>query len=76
MRAGLSEMIQAHKRGLAFGLFNAVYGLAWFLGSTVMGFLYTRSLVAIIVLSIGLELVSIPILFSVRRAAKNPAARG
>ena len=75
MRAGLAELIHAHKRGLAFGLFNAVYGLAWFLGSTVMGVLYTRSLTTIIVLSIGLELISIPILFSVRRAVKAAKQR-
>jgi hypothetical protein len=71
MRAGLAELIHAHKRGLAFGLFNAVYGLAWFLGSTLMGFLYLRSLAAIIVISITLELVSIPVLLAVRRAAAS-----
>ena len=68
MRAAIADIIHAKKRGLAYGLFNAFYGLAWFAGSTLMGFLYTISIPAIIAFSIGLELVSIPMLFRVRKA--------
>ena len=36
-----------NKRGSAFGAFNGVYGVAWFLGSVAMGLLYDRSLVCV-----------------------------
>jgi predicted MFS family arabinose efflux permease len=48
LRAGVSKLVSMNKRGAAFGVFNAAYGLAWFAGSLVMGRLYdwdVRSLV-------------------------------
>jgi len=40
MRAALAEMIPTERRGVAYGFFNTVYGLAWFAGSFVMGIIY------------------------------------
>jgi predicted MFS family arabinose efflux permease len=40
LRAGITKLISMHKRGVAFGVFNAAYGIAWFVGSLVMGRLY------------------------------------
>lgn len=40
LRAGISKLVSMHKRGTAFGIFNAAYGVAWFLGSVAMGWLY------------------------------------
>ena len=40
LRAGISKQVSMNKRGTAFGVFNAAYGIAWFLGSVVMGRLY------------------------------------
>jgi hypothetical protein len=37
-----------NKRGRAFGIFNGVYGVLWFVGSAVMGALYGVSPVALI----------------------------
>ncbi len=37
-----------NKRGTAFGAFNGVYGVAWFLGSATMGLLYDHSLLALV----------------------------
>jgi len=36
-----------NKRGSAFGTFNGVYGVMWFLGSTAMGLMYDHSLAAL-----------------------------
>jgi MFS family permease len=40
LRAGVSKLVSMHKRGAAFGVFNAAYGVAWFVGSLIMGRLY------------------------------------
>lgn len=40
LRAGISNLVSMNKRGTAFGVFNAAYGMAWFVGSLVMGRLY------------------------------------
>jgi predicted MFS family arabinose efflux permease len=40
LRAGVSKLVSMNKRGSAFGLFNAAYGIAWFVGSLIMGRLY------------------------------------
>lgn len=40
LRAGISKQVSMNKRGTAFGVFNAAYGMAWFVGSVLMGRLY------------------------------------
>lgn len=67
MRAAIAEMIPATKRGTAYGIFNAAYGLSWFLGSALMGVLYEANLGYLIAFSIVLELASLPLLLIVRR---------
>lgn len=67
MRAGLAEIVPSERRGLAYGLFNAAYGLAWFLGSTVMGILYGLAASHVILLAVVLELSSLPFLTLLRR---------
>ena len=56
--AGLTS---PNKRGTAFGVFDAGFGIAWFLGSALMGFLYTKSIVALTIFSVVLQLISLPI---------------
>ncbi|WP_447640348.1 MULTISPECIES: MFS transporter [Chitinophagaceae] len=40
MRAAIADMVSGNKRAFAYGIFNTAYGLAWFLGSVAIGFLY------------------------------------
>ncbi len=42
-RAALAPMVPLEQRGTAYGLFNASFGIAWFLGSAAMGLLYQAS---------------------------------
>jgi len=44
-------------------LFYTAFGVAWFIGSAAMGFLYERSLVTLIVLSVICQLAALPTLF-------------
>jgi MFS family permease len=72
MRAAIADMVPADKRGSAYGLFNMGYGVMWFLGSALMGVLYDVSLPSLITFSVLTQLISIPILFAVKR--QLPAA--
>ena len=67
VRAVVADIVPARKRGTGFGLFNACFGIAWFLGSAVMGVLYDFSLPALIVFSILSQVASIPLLLFVQR---------
>ena len=70
MRAVIPTMVPADRRGMAYGLFNAGFGLFWFVGSVAMGVLYDVSLTALIVLSVGAQLAAVPVLLSLRRMGK------
>jgi predicted MFS family arabinose efflux permease len=62
-QAMLTGVIPLQKRGTAFGLFDTGYGIAWFLGSAVMGLLYDKSIMAVVLFSVILQLAAIPVLF-------------
>jgi predicted MFS family arabinose efflux permease len=59
----LTGVIPPGKRSTAFGLFDTGYGIAWFLGSAAMGLLYEKSILAVVVFSVVLQLAALPILF-------------
>jgi predicted MFS family arabinose efflux permease len=63
LQAMLTHVIPPQKRSTAFGLFDTGYGIAWFVGSAVMGLLYDKSIVAVALFSLILQLAAIPILF-------------
>ncbi|MBX6312902.1 MAG: MFS transporter [Isosphaeraceae bacterium] len=65
LRAAIARMVHADRRGSAYGLFNAAYGAAWFLGSALMGYLYDVSIGGLIAFSIGAQLVAIPLFLGV-----------
>jgi predicted MFS family arabinose efflux permease len=62
-QAMLTGVIPPQKRSTAFGLFDTGYGIAWFLGSAAMGLLYEKSILAVAILSVILQLAALPILF-------------
>lgn len=71
MRAVIGEMAPRGCRATAFGLFDAMFGIAWFIGSVLLGILYDHSIVTLVIVSFGLQLLAIPILIvanSVRRS--------
>ncbi len=62
-QAMLTGVIPPQKRSTAFGLFDTGYGIAWFLGSAAMGLLYDRSIVAVALFSVSLQLAALPFFF-------------
>lgn len=67
MKAAIAGMVPMDKRATAYGIFSTGYGLAWFLGSAVMGILCDRSIIALVIFSISLQLLAIPIFLLVKR---------
>lgn len=62
-QAMLTGVIPPQKRSTAFGLFDTGYGIAWFVGSAAMGLLYDKSIIAVVLFSVILQLAAIPVLF-------------
>ena len=61
MRATIARLAPQLRRGTAFGIMNAVYGVAWFAGSVLLGVLYDRSILAVVLASTVLQLMAAPI---------------
>ena len=66
-QAVLTGVIPPQKRSTAFGLFDSGYGIAWFIGSAIMGLLYGRSVMAVALFSMILQLAAIPVIFIANR---------
>src|SRR6266536_1904906 len=62
-QAMLTGVIPPEKRSTAFGLFDTGYGIAWFLGSAIMGLLYEKSILAVALFSVCLQLAALPFFF-------------
>ena len=52
LRAFVAEVVAPQRRGGAYGVFGAVYGVAWFAGSALMGALYDHALWVLVAISI------------------------
>jgi MFS family permease len=61
MRATISRLAPQQRRGTAFGIMNAVYGVAWFAGSVLLGVLYDVSIVSVALVSALLQAAALPI---------------
>ena len=57
-----------------FELFYTGYGIAWFLGSVAMGLLYGKSILAVVIFSVVLQLLALPVFFLARRRSENAAS--
>lgn len=69
LRARIADLAPAAKRGSAYGIFNTVFGILWFAGSSAIGILYGRSLLAAVAFAAAAQLAAIPLLLMVGRKA-------
>jgi MFS family permease len=67
LRAAIATLVPPERRGSAYGRFNAAYGIAWFLGSGVMGYLYDTSLAGMVAFSVLAQVAAIPLFVTVAR---------
>lgn len=71
MRAVVANLVQMNKRGTAYGILNIWFGISWFLGSALMGFLYDVSLISLVIFSLSVQLAAIPILYAVKNVKEG-----
>jgi len=77
LRSGIAQVVSMNKRGNAFGTFNGVFGVMWFLGSLALGGLYSHSLYALVALGVAAQLASAILFWFIRAPlAAATAARG
>ncbi len=62
LKATLANIIPSEKRGTGFGVFDTGFGVAWFAGSAIMGLLYDKSIPALVIFSVTLQLLALPVL--------------
>lgn len=67
MRAAIAELSPLNRRGVAYGLFNTIFGVSWFFGSLIMGFLYDQNPIYVVVLSMLAQFMALPFLILTRR---------
>ncbi len=70
--AAVAPMAPAARRASAYGLFTALYGTSWFLGSAVIGILYDASVAAAVGFCVAAEIAAIPFLVWVARCRAVP----
>lgn len=71
MQAAVAQMVPQDRLGSAYGLFGAVFGVAWFAGSAALGALYDRSVRAAVVLAVVTQLLAVVPLVSVARLLRS-----
>jgi MFS family permease len=71
-KASVARFVPAEQRGRAYGLFFAVFGVAWFVGSMAMGWLYERAPAGVVALAISAQLAAAPLFLGAARAAARP----
>lgn len=76
LKAAIAKLVPKAERGRAYGVFFALFGLAWWLGSAAMGWLYDRSPGLLVAFSSAAQLAAAPILLGVGlRVRAREAAR-
>ncbi|HEY8697724.1 MAG TPA: MFS transporter [Rhizomicrobium sp.] len=67
LTAGVAHLVPETSRARAYGIFSAIFGIAWFAGSSLLGALYDVSLGALVAVSIAAELAAlVPFLMATR----------
>jgi predicted MFS family arabinose efflux permease len=67
LNAGVARLVSTSARANAFGIFSAVFGIAWFAGSAALGALYDISFMALVTVAVAAELLALVPLFFILR---------
>lgn len=59
LRAAVADLVPAARRGTGYGIFTAIYGLAWLGGSTIIGALYSASFSGLVIFIVGTQLAAL-----------------
>jgi MFS family permease len=67
----IGSVIARRRGATTFGLFDLIFGVAWFAGSAVSGVLLDRSMIGLVAFSVVLQLAAIPFFLRRRTAAAS-----
>ena len=67
LKAVIAPLISRERRATGFGVFDTGFGIAWFLGSWLMGILYDKSIEGLIIFSVVAQLAALPVFYLARR---------
>lgn len=59
MRAAVADLVPRERRGVGYGTFTAIYGLAWLAGAALIGVLYDVSIDAAITFTVAVQAVAL-----------------
>lgn len=62
VRAAVADLVPSRRRAGAYGVFDTGFGIFWFLGSSLMGILYDRSIPMLVTFSVAAQLAALPLL--------------
>ena len=74
--AAVATMVPATRRPTAYGLFTGAYGVSWFLGSVLIGFLYESSPRVVVIFCVLTQIAAIPFFIHVKRLLNPTLAAG
>ncbi len=65
--AAVAPMVAPTRRASAFGTFTAVYGVCWFVGSALIGWIYDHDVTGAVIFCLATQAAAIPIFVWVSR---------
>ena len=69
LKAAVANIVPKASRATGYGIFECVFGVFWFLGSWLLGALYDLSIPAMIAVSVGAQLLALPLYYLSSRSA-------
>lgn len=70
--AAVAPMVSKTTRASAFGTFTGTYGVAWFAGSALIGWLYDQSVAATVAFCVATQILAVPVFICVSRRRPQP----
>ena len=73
LKAAVASFVPKSSRATGYGIFECVFGVFWFLGSWLLGVLYDLSIPALIAVSVGAQLLAIPLYMLSAKSSETAA---
>lgn len=75
LRAGVADLVPKQRRATAYGLFAAFYGAAWFVGGTLLGYLYEKSTAGLVAVCLAMQVAALVMLLLTRQRGSATSDR-
>ena len=75
MRAAVADLVPRERRGVGYGTFTAVYGMAWLAGAALIGVLYDVSIDAAITFTVVVQIAAMVAFIPLSRSVRTSNVR-